>query len=512
MRSILLPVSRVLSEQEGPQMKVKISASVRWLISFCILASPLALMALQPVPASADGGPWVSSSMWSSLTEGQQVAVITADGLDSAKIDLFVSILDQTGESHEINFFLPLGTRASDFYVVEQNVNDFSDKNTTALDSLLKSSANERHTALTSLFAGNVLAGGYILAPFWAPVLLSSCGGVEPLATYHTSSSDVSIFDVSADTDINELSAAAGLPDGVRNTLAQLRGQQIAVVKLRTQAQSSAGSSSSYYGQNSEPGLHLSWTAGLVDAGGIKSFTYSLGTGGAWSKPIEMTRVYIFAPPGMDFSIEYPKLGSDQTGYTGLFGHPRIVDYYKVPAYAVDEARGDFGKLWRITYTQSNPTEDINISFTPQSGWSKFQSGLAENIGWLSFIFALVAGPLMWMLAWIFVMPRLARRGDKPEALRWYNGLIYSGVNTVMLVIPGTILLLMLTLGLVIPSLAAVFILFGGMAILIFWLAHAGRIGISRKRALGAFVLTGLVSSAAYLGLAMGFAWMSGII
>ena len=72
--------------------------------------------------------------------------------------------------------------------------------------------------------------------------------------------------------------------------------------------------------------------------------------------------------------------------------------------------------------------------------------------------------------------------------------------------------MLMITFGAVIPSLAAVFILFGGMSLLIFWLMHAGRMGISQTRALGAFVLTSLASNAAYLALAAIFAWASGII
>ncbi len=484
----------------------------RWMISLGIVALPITSILAGSTPVSADGGPWVGSNLWASLTEGQQIAVITSDGEDTADIDLFVSILDQTDESHEISFFLPLGTHASDFHVAEQRINDFSNDETRMFDDLLQDAATARHTALTSLFAGSVLANGYILAPVWAPLMLSSCGSsVEPTATYHTSSSDISIYDVTEDTDINELSSAAGLPDGVRNTLAQLRGQQIAVVNLRTRPQSSTGSSSSYYSQSSEPGLHLSWKAELVLKDAAKTFTYSLGTGGAWSKPIEMTRVYIFSPTGTDFSVEYPRLGSNQSGYTGLFGSPQIADYYQVPAYAVDEARGDFGRLWRITYTQSNPTEDITIAFTPQSGWSRFQSGMAEHMNLYAFIFALVTGPLLWMLAWVVIMPRVTG-GGKTETSRWYNGLIYPGINAVMIVFPGTILMLFLTLGLVIPSLAAIFVIFGGVSLLIFWLVQAGRMGVSKVRALGVFLLTGLASNAAYMVLALAFASIAGII
>jgi hypothetical protein len=493
-------------------MNFKSRNMFRWLLSLCAISLLLTSILVVSNPVSADGGPWVGPDLWSYLTEGQQIAVIVSAGEGTADIDLFVSILDQTSESHEISFFLPLGTHASEFSVIEQEVNDFNADETRAFDNLLQDAATSRHTALASLFAGSVMANGYVLAPLWAPLLLSGCGaGVEPAAVYHTASSDISIYDVTEDTDINELSAVAGLPDGVRNTLAQLRGQQIAVVNLRTRPQSGTGSYSGYYGQSSEPGLHLSWRAEMVLQDNAETFDYSLGKGGAWSKPIELTRVYIFSPSGTDFSVEYPRLGSDQSGYSGLFGSPQIADYYQVPAYAVDEARGDFGRLWRITYTQSNPTEDIIIAFTPQSGWSRFQSGMAEHMNLYAFIFALVMGPMLWVLAWIIIMPRVTG-GGKTETSRWYNGLFYPGINAIMFVFPGTILMLTLTLGLVLPSLAAIFIIFGGMSMLIFWLVQAGRMGVSKNRALLAFVLTGLASGAAYMALALAFASIAGII
>src|SRR4030042_1991888 len=80
-----------------------------------------------PLPARADGGPMVDPNLYAKLKEGQQVAVITFQDTNTASVDLFISILDQTGESHEIVFFVPLGLKADGFAVREQGSLDFND-------------------------------------------------------------------------------------------------------------------------------------------------------------------------------------------------------------------------------------------------------------------------------------------------------------------------------------------------------------------------------------------------
>jgi hypothetical protein len=89
----------------------------------------------------ADGGPIVGPHLWSSLKEGQQIAVVTLKDTDSAEVDLFISLLDNTGESHEVVFFVPLGVDAADFRVVEKNSVDFDEDNTEGLDLIIRKNA-----------------------------------------------------------------------------------------------------------------------------------------------------------------------------------------------------------------------------------------------------------------------------------------------------------------------------------------------------------------------------------
>ena len=100
-----------------------------------LVAILLAIMFVAwPLPAKADGGPMVDPNLFAKLKEGQQVAVIQFHDTDTASVDLFISILDQTGESHEIVFFVPLGVKADGFAVREQDSLAFNEQYTRRLD------------------------------------------------------------------------------------------------------------------------------------------------------------------------------------------------------------------------------------------------------------------------------------------------------------------------------------------------------------------------------------------
>lgn len=149
-----------------------------------------------PLPARADGGPMVDPMLFAKLKEGQQqVAVITFQDMNNASVDLFVSILDQTGESHEVVFFVPLGVKASDFAVLEQDSFAFSDALTKQLDIAIFQDYRYEQEFIEYLFAGALLTNGVWLTPLWLPFLLTGCASAPPpISTFKTDSSEVSIF------------------------------------------------------------------------------------------------------------------------------------------------------------------------------------------------------------------------------------------------------------------------------------------------------------------------------
>jgi hypothetical protein len=464
-----------------------------------------------PFPAKADGGPVVGPHLWAQLKEGQQIAVVTLKDTNSAEVDLFVSMLDNSGESHEVVFFVPLGVDAADFRVVEKNSVDFDEDNTEGLDLIFRENAQRQHQAIESLFAGTLLVNGVWLLPFWLPMLLSGCAVSLPEATFETDSSQVSIFGLDDDTDIEALISTTGLDPSVRGSLSRLQGQRIAVVTLQTQPRVT-DTGSDGRSRDGEPGIHLSWTTAMIPGENGATYSYPLGTGDSWSHPIEMTRIYVFAPPGINFSAHYPELGVNRSGFTRR-GAPRIADYYQVPAYAVDEAVGDFGHIWRATYTQSNSAEDIVILARPQSLLSKIYiklqgAGKSSVALILGFIMALAS----WLLGWRYLMPRLlagSYQGHTNKLLKY--ALIYTGIN-IVLMLPGMALYFFWSWTGSALTFIPLLILFGGASILIFAVWHLKRLGTNTGQAIKAFVLVTLASNGAYLLFSLVFAKLTGVI
>ncbi len=462
----------------------------------------------RPFEARADGGPVVGPALWRYLSEGQQVAVVTLKDAESAEVVLFISLLDTTGESHEVTFFIPLGFGAAEFGVYEQELFSFDQANTRDLDRIIYDDVQRKQQAINALFSATLLTNGIWLLPLWLPAILTGCAEAAPLATFETESSQVSIYGLEEDTDLDALIATTGLDPSVRETLRRLQGQQIAVVNLQTQARGTGGSSGEG-GLPGETGIRFKWTTSLAQSGG--TYHYPLGTGSAWYHPIEITRIYVVAPPGLDFDVQYPELGADRSGYSGR--NQRIVGNTQIPAYAIDEANGDFGRVWRAIYTQSNAAEDIAITTKPQSSFSRISASLhSTGMSGLSLVFGLILALACWLLAWRFLMPRLLRgtyRGD-PSKL-WQHALVYTGIN-IALLIPGAILYVIWSFTGNVITLAILFLLFGGVAAAIFAASNIRRLSENRALALRAFALVTLASNGTYLVLAMGYAALTGII
>jgi len=351
-----------------------------------------------PLPAKADGGPMVDPNLFAKLKEGQQVAVIQFHDTNTASVDLFISILDQTGESHEIVFFVPLGVKADGFAVREQDSLAFNDQFTNRLDMTLFQSYRQDQQFMQYLFAGALLTNGVWLTPLWLPLLFTGCAEAPPpISTFKTDSSEVSIFGLDESTDLEALISTTGLDPSVTETLSRLRGQQIAVVNLRTQPQQAAtGPASESAEPTSEPGLHLSWQTTLATGESGATYAYPLGTGAAWAHPIEMTRVYVLVPEELDFTVKYPKLGVNRSGFVKKQSsyEPRIADSGEGPAYAVDKAsdvsiypfRGKLN-IWRVTYANSNAhLNKLGVS-TAQGVRAFIIVTLASNGAYLLFVF-----------------------------------------------------------------------------------------------------------------------------
>ncbi|HEX9976588.1 MAG TPA: hypothetical protein VGA82_04990 [Dehalococcoidales bacterium] len=510
------------------------------LATTCIIAS---LLLSFPSPAIADGGPVLSDpELWAQLEEGQQTAVVTLKSDNTVDVDLFVSLLDSSGQSHEVVFFVPLGTDPRDFNVTEKTSLDFDEELIQQLDEALRKEARSKVNVWLSLLPATLLTNGGWMLAICFPLLLSGCGwdggGTQPEETYETDSSRIDIYGLDEDTDLEALINTAGLDPSVRETLSRLTGQRIAIVTLQTQPPLPNDDDNGWHEPTGQPGIHLAWTTALVPQSGSVAYSYPLGTGSSWAHPIGLTRIYVVAPPGVDFITQYPRLGTDYSGYSGFpelpfypFGapRPRIVDHYDTPAYAVDEARGDFGYIWRATYTQSNSAEDVVISLGSSGGFlTKVRRSLAGLGTVPTILLELLIALLLWVAAWRYCMPRMLGTEYRWRDSRlWQDSLSYLGINigvvlAVAALTGGAFLLAYFTgfflgtagfvAGLTVAGLLILVALFGVPSILLFVRRQRRELGVSGGRAAWAYIVVVLAANAAYLALAFGYAALAGVI
>lgn len=480
-----------------------------------------------PKPALADGGPVLSDpERWAQLKESQQIAVITLDSDNTAHVNLFISMLDTSGETHEIVFFIPLGVGTANFTVTEKTSFQFDQELTEELDQILdeetKRASEYARDVNISLLVGSLMVNGGWSWPIWIPLLLSNCGAAPaPTATFDTESSQVSIYDLEENVDLQELINTTGLDPEVKETLSRFKGQQIAIINLQTVLLNIERSS--YESPGSQPGIHLSWDTKLVPREKGMVYTYPLGTGSAWAHPIEITRIYIVSPAGIDFDPQYPTLGEDYSGFAGgIFSHrvPRILYAYD-PAFAVENVVGDFGKVWRATYVRSNSTEDIVITrldeLSSETKTYLRRMQLHRPVRYLTWLLSLVVSATLWVTAWRFVMFRVLGvqydwRDMKlwREALGWailypltnvaaiFLTLIIAGFTAGLGLILGIPLMLITSLGLITAF------AFGRM--------RSSVLGVTRRRAEFAYAAVVLLTNALYIPLATGYAALVGAL
>jgi len=489
----------------------------------------LALLLSCPSRALADGGPVLSDpQLWSLLKEGQQIAVVSLVRSDAVHVDLFISMLDESGESHEITYFLPLGQGSSAFQVEETTSLSFGGRYTQNLDATLRTTAQRdvsyRRGVRWSLILGTFFINGGWSWPIWLAWSLASCAPaatVAPIATFETPSSQVSIYGLDESTDLEALIQTTGLDPIVQETLARFRGQQIAVVKLRTQP-AAAGTGDTAYAPQGQPGLHLAWTSTLVQQSEGPGYRYPLGTGSAWAHPIEQTRLYVVAPPEVDFAVAYPKLGDDLSGYSlgGWFGRsqPRIQAATGL-AYAVEDAIGEWGRVWRVTYAHSNSDQDVVITrlpeLTPQTRQALERPGRQRLFGRLSWALSFLVAVAAWLASWRLVMPRMlpdpARGGGwrtYAEALGW--ALLYPATNGIAAALVLVAAIVTSGLGLILGLPLLLVTVLGVVSIALF-VRRYGRAKGTTGRTLATYAVIVLLANTMYLLFAVGYSLLLGV-
>lgn len=494
--------------------------SRRWI---GILLTAVLALAL-PITCGADGGPILSDpQLWAQVEEGQQTAVVRLEEGDQVQVDLFISMLDRTGESHEIRFFLPLGARALRFRVTERSSLDFDRHLTEELDATILAETERllsyKRNVRWALMLGTTLINGAWTWPFWFMWSLAGCApmtSLAPIATYETESSQVAVYETDEDTDLKALIETAGLDPSVQQTLARFAGQQIAVIRMQTQPPLDEGSSSPWEPVG-QPGLHLSWATPLGGSSDTAMYAYPLGTGSAWALPIAMTRIYVVAAPDLDFDVQYPQLGANRSGFTvPIFGQarPNILGYEEA-AYAVEDVVGEFGRIWRVTYTKSNAEQDVVVTRrrgpSPETVVALRRLAQMPGLQVLTYALSILTALAAWLVAWRYFVGRMLGLAYRWQEARLYQhalgwALVYPLTNGVLAGM--TLLMTALTAGvaLVVGVPLLLVTLLGAVSLLLFVRWSSSTLNVLPSRAFWAYVLVALTANALYLGFAVVYA------
>jgi len=204
-----------------------------------------------PSLACADGGIIIDDiQVWEQIEEGEQIAVVRLGEDDTAQVDLFVSLHDTSGTSHEIRFFVPLGSQPTGFDVVEEDLTDFATAQIDALNERLQNAARDameyqKKVRNSLLWPGLFLApgaGGFRIVLFLIEqateqatkdIFNQISGGlgevIVPVTTLQTEHSRIEVYELEHDTNLEALIATTGLHPVVQDTLRRFEGQQIAV-------------------------------------------------------------------------------------------------------------------------------------------------------------------------------------------------------------------------------------------------------------------------------------------
>lgn len=93
--------------------------------------------------ARADGMLLVPGEMLRHFAEQSQIAVVEVRPDETVHVDLFISLLDTSGESHEVHFLLPLQTMPGEFGAEELSVWEFRRSRIDRLDTVFLVAAAE---------------------------------------------------------------------------------------------------------------------------------------------------------------------------------------------------------------------------------------------------------------------------------------------------------------------------------------------------------------------------------
>lgn len=328
-----------------------------------------ALLFICLAPAAwTDGFTTYGVRSFNSINETDQVSVIRLEP-KRVTLDMYIGI-DGIPTGQTVTYVLPFWQQPQNFTMTAQQGDDFRKVVIAPLQPQFRHEIRRANRKAVATLIGPYLFGGCMA---YAPLTpLGILGGIlfptfgkhnDNLSPYTSTSmpaGSAELYHVSTDHDLQALIAQAGLPAKYDAVLRKYHTAYYAIMRL--------------HGQADTQGLHFHFTHHAT--GEAYTYTYPLGTGGAWSNPIVLTEVYVSCPSGYYLTPTAPTIG-ENVPYRSLQSrlHNLVTNEFEKqllepdslqPATASVTPPVRYPTAWHRAYYMSNPTDDIIVKFARQ--------------------------------------------------------------------------------------------------------------------------------------------------
>jgi len=374
------------------------------------------------------------------VSEQVQFAVVEVQAEGTVRVELCLSLGDESGEPRELYLLLPLQARPENFEARRTPVERFWGQRLAPLDALFEQALVDlaRHRAalqsrarVGALAAGPVAVASFLPRRLFRRPRIARYGGLSDRAllsgrSVRTQILQADVHDALQLRELATLTELPALPQTVKETLQGHVGKPFALVKLRTLPPGRRGAR---LPQARIPGIVLAFTQELVEQDGALRYDYPLGTGRTWEEEIPLAQVYVTAPEQFDLDVIFPR--RPRTA--------RLPDYEKNMAYLDESAAwvAQGRQVHMARYDRSNPAEDTRVVLQAQDE-SEFT--VAARARERRLTAARFGFPLLGALLWAAAFTLLVRRDRHAESLGFWRGLGKSWLFASLLLL-GPILL-----------------------------------------------------------------------
>ena len=388
--------------------------------------------------ARSDGFTNYGAYFFNRIRETDQIAVIRLEP-KRVTLDMFISI-DGIPRNQTVTYILPFWHQPQGFKLEQMTNDDFRKQQITPLSTQFAAEIRLANHTAADTTTKSYLLGGCLTFPPLLPIAL--CTFIFPTFASHHSLppkpydtqqvpfGSAELYHLSTEQSLQALVAKAGLPAKYARVLKHYQTNYYAVMRLHGPEMTPAlkagidafvkAGGVFHLGE----GLHFHFTH--LTAGETYTYTYPLGTGGAWAQPIDFTEIYTSCPPDYYLTATAPKIGRELTAMEMHAENARSAQktYHAQAAFSSYLTPMRYPTAWHRAYLMSNPREDITLRLDrkPNDPLYTYAARL-RNSDWvalpgifLSFFLA------VWLTA-VFYIRRVWQKAGEPEALRHYRWL-----------------------------------------------------------------------------------------